>query len=399
MIACLQIPRFELMVAIGSRAEQLSGPVALAPEAGREPVVGTPSAAAEASGVRSGMRLGEALARCPELRLVAPDPEGVDDAHERLLKSLEAIGAAVESGAPGTVCFDTHALRHLHGAPERVVEAARRAVKVPVRAGLGPSRFTALAAASRARARKTEVVRGDPKKYLAGQPVSLLALRAGPRGPETGLAAMPETLERFGVRTLGELAKMPRAALADRFGTTGPLAHDLSRGKDTVLRTREPLETLEEELDLPESSSGVQLEQAVGLLVDRLLARRERRGRPLRAVVLSAVLVEGGTWRERMVFREPLADPLRMRMVLVVKLASLPAPAERVRLRAEGFGPALGSQVALVQEPATARADRLREAIRQTRAAAGPEAALRILCVDPDSRVPERRLVLAPWDA
>ena len=30
--------------------------------------------------------------------------------------------------------------------------------------------------------------------------------------------------------------------------------------------------------------------------------------------------------------------------------------------------------------------------------AAGPDAALRILPVDPDSRVPERRLALTPWD-
>jgi protein ImuB len=41
---------------------------------------------------------------------------------------------------------------------------------------------------------------------------------------------------------------------------------------------------------------------------------------------------------------------------------------------------------------------RLREAIRQVRAAAGPGAALRILAVDPDSRVPERRAVLTPFE-
>ena len=44
------------------------------------------------------------------------------------------------------------------------------------------------------------------------------------------------------------------------------------------------------------------------------------------------------------------------------------------------------------------RAARLREAVRQTRAVAGPDAALRIVPVDPDSRVPERRHTLAPWD-
>ena len=37
---------------------------------------------------------------------------------------------------------------------------------------------------------------------------------------------------------------------------------------------------------------------------------------------------------------------------------------------------------------------RLREAIRQARAAAGPDAALRVLETDPLSRVPERRAVL-----
>jgi protein ImuB len=132
--------------------------------------------------------------------------------------------------------------------------------------------------------------------------------------------------------------------------------------------------------------------------VDRLLARRERRGRALRAAVVSAVLVEGGTWRDRMTFREPLADPRRMRLVLAPKLAGLPAPAEVLRLRAEGFGPPAGAQGALVEEPASARAERLREAVRQTRVAAGPDAALRVLEVDPDSRVPERRLVLAPWE-
>jgi protein ImuB len=97
-------------------------------------------------------------------------------------------------------------------------------------------------------------------------------------------------------------------------------------------------------------------------------------------------------------FREPLADPRRMRLVLTQRLADLPAPADVLRLRAEGFGPAAGDQRSLLAEAAAVRAARLREAVRQARSVAGPEAALRILAVDPDSRVPERRLALAPWD-
>ena len=165
------------------------------------------------------------------------------------------------------------------------------------------------------------------------------------------------------------------------------------------LRPRPASEFLRESLELPEATSGIQLEQGLGLLIDLLLARRERRGRTLRAVVLSAVLVEqGGTWREQVVFREALADPVRMRLALAPRLALMPAPAEELRLAVERFGPPTSDQRALLEDPAEARVARLREAIRQTRAAAGPDAALRVLEVDPGSRFPERRAMLTPFE-
>jgi protein ImuB len=51
-----------------------------------------------------------------------------------------------------------------------------------------------------------------------------------------------------------------------------------------------------------------------------------------------------------------------------------------------------------LDDPVAARKARLREAIRQTRAVAGPDAALRVLEVDPESRFPERRAVLTPFE-
>ena len=174
---------------------------------------------------------------------------------------------------------------------------------------------------------------------------------------------------------------------------------DLDDIQSGVLRPRPASEMVRESLELPEAASGIQLERGLGLLIDRLLARRERRGRTLRSVVLSAVLVEkGGTWRERFSFREALADPQRMRLALAPRLQQMPAPATELRLAVERFGPPAADQRALLEDPAAARAARLREAIRQTRAAAGPDAALRVLTVDPDSRFPERRSVLAPFE-
>lgn len=394
VIVCVRLPRFELTVATGGPAALAGRALALAPEAGREPRVGEVSGPAEALGVHPGMVLGEALARCPQLVLVPPDPLGVAEAWEAAARALEGIGAALELERPGLAFFAAGGLLGLHGGLSGVIAATRGALDRPARVGVGPTRFCALAAALRARARRPAVVQGESKavaaRYLAPLAVTLLRHRA-----ET--EALVEPLHRLGVETLGELASLPRAAVADRFGAPGLLARQLARGGDTPLLTREASERLEESLELPESASGPMLERALEVLVDRLLARPERRGRTLRSVVLAARLAGGGTWRERIVFREALADPRRMRLAMEVRLPLLPAPADVLRLAVERFGPAGGEQRALLDEARELRLRRLREAVRQVRTVAGPYGALRALCVDPDSRVPERRVMLTPF--
>jgi len=392
VIVCVLLPRFQLAVAAGDRAELLRRPVALAPEPGSTQAIGEVSLAAEAFGIHPGMSLGEALARCPRLALIPPDPAGVADSWERLLVRLESIGAGVEPERPGLVCFEARGLERLHGGVEGVLAAARRGLRTPARYGVAPSRFAAVAAATRARARRPLIVDGGARAFLASLPVALLRARPA-------LADLPEALERLGIKTLGELAALEPAAIADRFGANGLHALELACSGDGDLRPRPASELVRESLELPEAASGIQLERGLELLIDRLLARRERRGRTMRSVVLSAVLVErGGTWREQFSFREALADPARMRLALAPRLALMPAPALELRLAVEHFGPPAADQRPLLQDPAAARAARLREAIRQARAAAGPDAALRVLTVDPDSRFPERRALLAPFE-
>ena len=89
-------------------------------------MVGEVSLSAETFGIHAGMRLGEALARCPRLTLVPPDPGRVADAWERVLVRLESIGAAVEPERPGLASFDAHGLLRLYGGVEGVLSATRR---------------------------------------------------------------------------------------------------------------------------------------------------------------------------------------------------------------------------------------------------------------------------------
>ncbi len=398
MIVCVHLPRFELAVASGDRAnlaqQALSGrALALAPPTGSEQRVGEVSGAAEALGVLRGMSLGEALARCPELVLVASEPVRVAEAWEETLRALESIGAAVEPAGAGLAYFETDGLRSLYGDEEATIAAARRALERPARMGVAPTRFCALGAALTARSRRALVL-GDreAKRWLAGRPVGLLGFR------EQTAPLLP-ALSRLGVRTLGELARLGRPALTDRFGAAGTLAHSLACGEDTTLQPRRLEERLVESMEVGDASSGAALGRVLGVLVNRLLARAERRGRTLRAVTLSAQLLAGGGWRERVVFRQALSDPERIWLSLSVRLAALPAPAGALRLAVERFGPPSSDQGGLFEkDPAksAARAARMREAIAQVRAVAGADGALRAVCVDPDSRVPERRVVLTP---
>src|ERR671917_1833655 len=119
MVVCVLVPRFPLQAALSGRGEGgralVADPVALAPEPGGVQAVGEVSPAAEAFGVVAGMRVGEALARCPELRLVPPDPEAARGLWHEVLDRIESIGGAPESERAGAAFFEAGGRRGAHG--------------------------------------------------------------------------------------------------------------------------------------------------------------------------------------------------------------------------------------------------------------------------------------------
>lgn len=409
VIACALIPRFTLLAVLGGRRELLLRPVALAPEPGGPQVVGEASGPAEAFGVRAGMRLGEALARCPDLILVPPDPERAESAWEEALRRLEGIGAAVEPGRPGEAFFEAGGLRGLYGVLEGALRRAREAIGPPVRLGAGRTRLCAYAAARSGRPRRAPVVvpAAMTRSFLAPLPVSLLGERltrnrAAPgRGAEEAArfysVDIPQKLERLGVESLGQLAELPDAAIADRFGKLGLVALRMSQGAEEPLRPRQAHESLAEGIELGEAISGPQLERVVALLVDRLLANPARRGRSLRRLRLAARLAGGGGWRSEAALRQASADHERLLLALLPKLEGIPGPAVSLTLRALETGPPASDQATLDERARASRRRRLGEAVRQARAIAGNDAVMRVLDADVASRVPERRSLLTPY--
>ncbi|HEY5908582.1 MAG TPA: hypothetical protein VIZ31_11090 [Vicinamibacteria bacterium] len=395
MVACALIPRFELRAALAGRREMMARPVAIAPEPGGVQVIGDASGAAEAFGVVSGMRLGEALGRYPSLALVPADPQRAEEAWEESLATLEGIGAAVESRRPGEAFFGLDGLRALWGRPERALERARRLMGQGVRLGAGPTRLCALAAALRSRPRRRAVIvsQKEARVFLALLEVAVLRDRMGDEWTGVNLV---DTLERLGVRTLGELASLPRDAVADRFGDPGLRALDMANGVEEPLRPRRPRAELREEIELHDAATAGQLERALELLVDRLLANPLRRGRSFRRLRIEARLAGGG-WRIEAPTRQATANRERLLLVLRPKLEALPAPTIRLALRGLELDEPQPRQPTLLADEAEERRGRVAEAVRHARAAAGRGAVLRVLEVDPGADVPERWATLTPF--
>jgi hypothetical protein len=330
----------------------------------------------------------------PALRAAAEERrKPPEDVWEDELRRLERIGAALESERPGEAFFAVDGLRGLYGGERSgVVGAARRATETPVRIGVAPTRFAALTAAGDG---ERFVPAPRLREFLAPLPIASLIPRLGLDGREG--EDLVETMGRLGIATLGALAALAPGRVADRFGPPGLRALRLARGEEEPLRPRRPPEELAAEIELPEGIAGGRLERALELLVDRFLSAPQRRGRTVLALRLGALLGDGGSWSAEQGLGRPTASAPVLRRLLGPRLESLPAPATLLRLRALSLGPPAGDQLELSVRGQENRRRRLGDALREVRAAQGAEALLKVLPVEPASRVPERRAVLTPY--
>jgi len=129
------------------------------------------------------------------------------------------------------------------------------------RSGIAASRAVARVAALTVATRVSVVPAGGERATLDAAPLAILDLPAD----------LQSLLTRWGVATLGELANLPRAGLAERLGPAGLRAHDLALGRDgdpfqpwTPPPFWEESQTLDWEID--------DLER-LGMVLDQLLER------------------------------------------------------------------------------------------------------------------------------
>src|SRR5438132_10823 len=227
-IACLLVP--DLPIAAACRADpDLAGrPLALSAGTGTHAPIVAAAAAARARGVRVGHTVAQSLAIAADL-VVRPRDETAERSAVRALVDVAAsLASRIEAAADGAVFLDAAGATHLVPseaglAPALVARAAR--VGLAARAAVGGSMTVARLAALHG----GEVVpAGTELGFLAPLPLARLA-------PPPEIAA---TLERWGIRRLGHLARLPVAEVVARLGPAGAALVRAARGSLEARRPR-----------------------------------------------------------------------------------------------------------------------------------------------------------------
>ncbi|MDQ6781330.1 MAG: DNA polymerase Y family protein [Candidatus Eremiobacteraeota bacterium] len=232
-IACLLIPRFVADVCLRANPSLAGRPLAVAEGAQRRQIV---AQNAMAAGVEPGMTPKQARAACPGLVVVARNEAAERSVTRELLDVLGSCSPHVEGAAPGRYFFDAGNLPHGEAEALAAALALARGLGFDAQGAIADDRFAAHCAAVSGGGCSI-VPPGKSAAFLAPLPISLLPLAPG-------------DADRFailGLRTLGQIAALPGAPLAARFGERSRVYARLATGQDdTALAPRQTLQVYEE---------------------------------------------------------------------------------------------------------------------------------------------------------
>jgi nucleotidyltransferase/DNA polymerase involved in DNA repair len=389
-VACVAIPSFAVAVERRTRPELASQPVIVHD---RRAVFD--AAAPDAAGVRAGLSLRQAQALCPHAVFLPANLPLYQEIFAAMLDALERVTPIVEPAELGTAYAGVSGLeshyRDEFALAGALVEAVREATALLPCAGLADQKFTALVAARATPPGDAGLVApGREHEFLSDRETALL-----PVGPD-----VLRRLDLLALRTLGDVAALPRTALEAQFGGAGRRLWELAAGADSEpLRPRQHEELLSERMSF--DAPVVQTEALVAAghqLILRLV--RRLRGRTARRMHIQLLSDERIVWERIETFREPVGDERPVLLILKTRLSllALPQAVDTIAVTLSGIGREMAKQAKLFTD-SHQNLNQIGEAIRQLRARYNRPVVYRVMEVDPWSRHPEERSVLVPYDA
>jgi DNA polymerase-4 len=196
---------------------------------GKRGVVTTCCYIARIKGVRSAMPMYKALQACPEAVVIKPDFAKYRAESARILGMAAELTPLVQNLSLDEAWMDLSGTARLHGTVPALTLAKLQArieaeTGLTVSIGLAPNKFLAKVASDFDKPRGFSIIgAAEAQSFLAPLKVGVL--------PGVG-PAMVASLERAGIRTVGDIARTDLRELAERFGSGGLRLHRLAHGQD-----------------------------------------------------------------------------------------------------------------------------------------------------------------------
>jgi DNA polymerase-4 len=196
---------------------------------GKRGVVSTACYIARIHGVRSAMPMFKALEACPQAVVIKPDMEKYVRVGRQVRMLMQELTPLVQPLSIDEAFLELRGTERLHHDPpaRTLAKFARRIeqeIGITVSVGLSYCKFLAKVASDLQKPRGFSVIgAAEALDFLKDQPVTLI----------WGVGkAFATTLERDGIRTIGQLQTMDETGLMKRYGMMGQRLYRLSRGQD-----------------------------------------------------------------------------------------------------------------------------------------------------------------------
>ena len=276
-----------------------------APEA--RGVVAAASYEARSYGVRSAMSMRAALQRCPEAVRVAPRFPRYREVSQKVMDIFRRLTTLVEPLSLDEAYLDITDVAAQGSDPEAVARDLKRQVReevgLNVTVGVGTSKSIAKIASQLAKPDGLLVVKpGTERAFLAGLPVGML----WGVGPKTA-----SSLQKDGIRTIGQLAAQEEEWFARRFGKRGTELRERALGQDRipVVTHRETKSVSAETTLAHDSGSREELARELNSLAVSVSHSLKNHGLRGKTVVVKLRLSDFKTFTRQTTLASPTDDP------------------------------------------------------------------------------------------
>jgi DNA polymerase-4 len=297
-----EVPGFYAEVERARDPALASRPVVVGGDPRKRGLVQAASLGALAAGVEPGMEMLAALERCPQARSVRTHMRRYREASSQLRSCLRRVLPRLEPAGLGAAFLDPGTAEDAPVAVAgRLRETTEKELALPLRVGIAPVKFLARLAAEEVGGEGIlEVAAEQVEAFLAPLPVA----RLPGVGPRTA-----STLAELGAHSIGDLARLERAALEAALGNHGLTILEAShgRGESRVRASSHPRSlSLESTLAEPERDLGLLAEQ-LAELARRLSESLQLDSLGARRIVVKVRYLDQETTTRSTTLRQPIA--------------------------------------------------------------------------------------------